>query len=329
MTHRDADARSLVDAPAGELGSSTAVPAPPRSRVAFATCAAWRDLYPEDRELADAVEATGAEVVPAVWDDADVDWASFDLVLLRSTWDYHERIAEFRAWIERTSRATTLRNPASLARWNTDKRYLRRLAERGVPTVPTQWLDAAARVDLAALLAQQGWEEAIVKPVIGLGSSGLLRLRAAEAAAGGPAQAHLDALLADGDAMVQPFLSSLERDGELSMLFFGGRFSHALYKRPPAGEFRVQPYFGAVSIPATPTTAQHAVAEAVLAGVEEELLYARVDLVADDAGAPVLMELELVEPALYFEADPTAVERFAQVIADAVTRADAARAALR
>lgn len=314
---------------------------PVRPRIAFATCAAWSDLYPEDRELADAVAATGAEVVPAVWDDAAIDWSAFDLVLLRSTWDYHERLAEFRAWIERVGAVTQLRNPASVARWNTDKAYLRRLAEHGVPVVPTVWLDAGARVDLAALLAGQGWTEAIVKPKIGLGSSGLLRLRADAAGVLTPAsgaapatgdegvpddtamrgdtpQAHLDALLAEGDAMVQPFLRSLEQDGELSMLFFGGAFSHALYKRPPAGEFRVQPYFGAVSVPATPSAVQRAVAEAVLAEVEEELLYARVDLVAGDDGAPLLMELELIEPALYFEADPAAAERFARVIADAV-----------
>jgi glutathione synthase/RimK-type ligase-like ATP-grasp enzyme len=301
------------------------MPVRARPRVAFVTCAAFPRLHEDDAPLADAAAAAGLEVVPAVWDDPAVDWGAFDLVLLRSTWDYHERHGDFLAWVRRAGALARLRNPPEVVAWNTDKTYLRRLAERGVPTVPTRWLAAGARAGLAALLAERGWREAVVKPTVGLGSSGLLRVDPA-ALADGSAQAHLDGLLANGEAMVQPFLGSLERIGELSLVFFGGAFSHALRKRPPAGEFRVQPYFGALELPATPTAAERAVADAALACVEHDVLYARVDLVAGDDGAPLLMELELIEPSLYFGVDPDAAARFARVLAAAAT-ADAGDAA--
>lgn len=297
-----------------------------RPRIAFVTCAAFPSLYEDDVPLADALAAAGVEVAPAVWGDPAVDWAGFDLLLLRSTWDYHERRADFHAWVRRAGALAPLWNPPGVVAWNTDKTYLRRLAERGVPTVPTRWLAAGSPTDLAALVVAEGWTEAIVKPTVGLGSSGLLRV-GSDALADGSAQAHLDELLGAGDAMAQPFLGSLERVGELSMLFFGGAFSHALHKRPPAGEFRVQPYFGAVEVPATPTPAERAVADAVLACVEQEILYARVDLVAGDDGAPLLMELELIEPALYLGVDPASADRFARVLAEAVADARAGDAA--
>jgi glutathione synthase/RimK-type ligase-like ATP-grasp enzyme len=295
-----------------------------RPRIAFVTCAALTELDPDDRILRTAVEAQGLDVVPAVWDDPAVDWSDFALILLRSPWDYHERHAAFLDWVARAGRAAPTWNAPEVVAWNSDKTYLRGLAARGVPTVPTRWLSRGERVDLAAVLAEAGWLEAIVKPTVGLGSSGLIRFDAH--AAGGGAQAHLDELLASGDAMLQPFVPTLETEGELSLVYLGGSLSHTVRKRPRAGEFRVQSDYGAVATAATPTAAQLAVAEAALACVEGEPRYARVDLVAGDGGAPWLMELELIEPALYLEVDGDAAGRLARMLAEAVA-APAARAA--
>lgn len=306
------------------------------TRIAFATCAELLVLDPDDELLAEAVRALGIEVVPCVWDDGAVDWAAFDLVLVRSPWDYHLRRDAFVHWAARVEHETRLLNHAATIAWNTDKTYLRTLAELGVPTVPTAWVgrtpadgtpadggasgpagDGAAP-DLAALLAAHGWQdgEAIVKPAIGLGSSGLLRVAAGDP--GGAGAVQLAALAAAGDAMVQPFLPSLAADGELSLVYFQRTLSHVVRKRPPAGEYRVQPEFGAVTTADTATPQQLEVAERALACVDDDaLLYARVDLVAGPAGEVWLMELELVEPTLYFEAVPGSAERFARLVADA------------
>jgi glutathione synthase/RimK-type ligase-like ATP-grasp enzyme len=290
-------------------------------RIAFATCADLVPLDPDDELLAEAVRMLGGDVVPCVWDDGAVDWSAFDLVLVRSPWDYHLRHDAFLGWAARVGREARLLNRASTIAWNSDKTYLRELAERGVPTVPTAWVQrdgGAAVPDLSALLAAHGWQngEAIVKPVVGLGSSGLLRVAPGDP--DGAGATHLAELAAAGDAMVQPFVPSLPAEGELSLVFFERRLSHVIRKRPPLGEFRVQPHFGAVTTADTASAQQLAVAEQALACVEDDaLLYARVDLVAGPRGEIWLMELELIEPTLYFEAAPGSAERFARLIVDA------------
>ncbi len=233
------------------------------TRIAFATCAELLVLDPDDELLAEAVRALGAEVEPQVWDDGDVDWGAYDLVLVRSPWDYHLRRDAFVHWAQRVAGLTRLRNDAGTIAWNTDKVYLRELAGQGVPTVPTAWVDAAADHDLGALLAERGWaeRETIVKPSIGLGSSNLLRVAPGDP--DGAGARHLRELT--GTVMVQPFLPSLAADGELSLLWCDGALSHVVRKRPPAGEFRVQPEFGAVTTADTATPAQLAVAERALA----------------------------------------------------------------
>jgi len=298
------------------------------TRIAFATCAELTVLDPDDELLAEAVRALGAEVRAEVWDDGDVDWGAYDLVLVRSPWDYHLRRDAFVHWAERVARVTRLRNGAATIAWNTDKVYLRRLADQGVPTVPTAWVGAGAGAggagaggadgagaDLPALLAARGWGEVetIVKPSIGLGSSGLLRVAPGDP--DGVGARHLADLVEDGTAMVQPFVPSLEAEGELSLVWCEGRLSHVVRKRPPAGEFRVQPDFGAVTTADEATPEQLAVAERALALVaDEQPLYARVDLVAGPAGEAWLMELELVEPTLYLAVSPGSAERFAQAV---------------
>ena len=279
-----------------------------KPRIAIATCDSYEELKVDDRMLAEALRARGAEATSLVWDEADGEWGEFDLCLVRSTWDYHDRHEDFLAWARRVEAATALRNPADLIAWNSDKRYLRELGEGGVPTVPTVWVERGADVDLATLLGREGWDEVVVKPVVDLGAKNLHRVGAGEA------QAALAAVLARHDAMVQPFLASLEAEGELSLIFLDGAFSHAVRKRPAAGDFRVQSIWGGTFEATTPGAEHLRVAEQALAQLDEKPLYARADLVTDAAGNPALIELELIEPNLYLSTHPAATGQLANAV---------------
>lgn len=274
-------------------------------RIAIATCAGYADLKVDDDLLREALRERGAEAVSVVWDEEGVDWSGFDLCLVRSTWDYHEKYPEFLAWTRRVEAATALRNPAELIAWSSDKAYLRELAEAGVPTVPTLWVERGSELDLGGEMAARDWEEAVVKPAVDLGAKNLHRVRA------GGAQEALAAVLARQEAMVQPFLPSLEAEGELSLIYLEGSFSHAVRKRPATGDFRVQSIWGGTMAPAQPEASHVELAERALAQLDEPPLYARVDLVKDLEGNPALIELELIEPNLYLSTAPTAAARLA------------------
>lgn len=275
-------------------------------RIAIATCAAYPDLKGDDELLCEALRRRGCEAASVVWDEDGIVWDGTDLCLIRSTWDYHDKYDEFLAWTRRVDAAAALHNPADLIAWNSDKRYLRELGAAGVPTVPTLWMERDTGADLATELADRGWDEAVVKPVVDLGAKNLHRVRADEA------QQALATVLARQEAMVQPFLPSLETEGELSLIYVEGRFSHAVRKQPAAGDFRVQSIWGGTVAVAKPGTRHIEVAERALAQLDEPPLYARVDLVTDLQGDPALIELELIEPNLYLGTDPASAERLAE-----------------
>lgn len=275
-------------------------------RIAIATCAAYPELKGDDELLRGALRRRGCEASLVVWDGGGTDWRGFDLCLVRSTWDYHDKYDEFLAWTRRAAAATALHNPADLIAWNSDKRYLRQLAKAGVPTVPTLWIERGSDVDLEALLAERGWEEAVVKPVVDLGAKNLRRVRADEA------NDALADVLERQEAMVQPFLPSLEAEGEISLIYVEGELSHTVRKRPAAGDFRVQSIWGGTVAAAKAETRHVEVAERALSQLEKTPLYARVDLVADLNGNPALIELELIEPNLYLSTDPAAADRLAE-----------------
>ncbi|WP_422774688.1 ATP-grasp domain-containing protein [Plantactinospora sp. WMMC1484] len=287
-------------------------------RVALITCAELPGLDPDDRLLLAPLAERGIRVEAAVWDDPAVDWAGYRLAVLRSPWDYPPRRAEFVAWAESVPR---LANPADLVRWNTDKRYLRELAEAGVPTAPTDWLGPDADWSLPA---QRG--EYVVKPVVGAGSLDAGRYDLADAEHRELATAHVKRLQATGRwVMVQPYLGAVDTAGETALLFVAGpdglRFSHAIRKGPMlVGPDRgVDGLFRPEQIaPRTPADAEIAVAERVLAalpGGTARPLYARIDLIPGPDGAPVLVEVELTEPSLFLAHDPAAPGRLADAIA--------------
>ena len=286
-----------------------------RPRIALVTGAEMAKPDPETHHLVAALAQLGIEADIVPW-SAPVNWAAWPLVVVRTPWDYFRRLPEFLAWAEPTHRLTRFVNPYNVIAWNCHKQYLRALAAAGIPTVPTLWLDQGcsdARVQLAA----RGWGEVVVKPAVSIGAIGALRADAADPAC----LAHLDRLVEEGDVMVQPFVASVAEAGEVSLVYFGGRFSHAIRKQPAAGDFRVQDMYGGTVHPHQPTGAELAVADAVLARTPAPTTYARIDLV-EFAGAPALMEAELIEPELFLVATPEAAMNFARVL-QAALRAEA------
>jgi glutathione synthase/RimK-type ligase-like ATP-grasp enzyme len=279
-----------------------------RPRIAIATCAEYDDLKADDRLLREALGARGAEARSVVWDEGEPHWEDFDLCLVRSTWDYHEKHEQFLAWAREVAGMTAIHNPAALIAWNSEKTYLRELSAAGVPTAPTAWVDRGSEADIEEILGRDGWEEVVIKPVVDLGAKNLQRVRAGD---GGTREA-LATVLARQDAMVQPFLPSLEEQGETSLIYLDGSFTHAVRKRPAEGDFRVQSIWGGTVEQAEPRAEQVEVAEAALAFLDDAPLYARVDLVEDLDGSPVLIELELIEPNLYLVTHPPAAEALAE-----------------
>lgn len=277
-----------------------------RPRVALATAAGRWELDEDGPVLLAALEAEGLGADVRVWDDDRVDWSSYDLVVIRTTWDYHDRLEEFLAWTRSVPR---LANPADVVAWNTDKTYLARLAEAGVPVVPTTYLTAL-----------DGWsppdQPFVVKPTVSAGA----RDTAAYAGGDPAALPHVTSLLERGKAvMVQPYLDVVDTEGETAVLVFGGEVSHAARKSAVlqvgggvperVGAWRVSP--------AEADPAQVALARQVVDVVRSwghELLYARVDLLP----GPVLIELEVTEPSLFLAKAPGSEVRFARAVRRAV-----------
>ena len=211
-------------------------------RLALVTCADLPDWEVDDRPLHAALDARGVAWEHPSWDDASVDWSAFASVLVRTPWDYCERIADFTAWIARTGRETRLFNPPGVLAWNLDKRYLRDLERAGVALAPTVWLDRGTRPDLPELLRDAGWERAFLKPIVGASARETLRFDA-DAAGLAAANAHVERLLANESLMLQPYLPAVESEGELSTVHVDGAFAHGVRKVPVAGDYRVQDDF--------------------------------------------------------------------------------------
>ena len=286
-------------------------------RVAFVTSAKIPNLTADDCLCADALRRCGTPVDAVRWDDSTARWTEYDTVVLRSTWDYHLRPAEFRAWVERCERdAVRLWNPGPLVRWNMDKTYLRELSGNGVAIPPCLWIERGRDVNLAAALCEQGWDRAVLKPTI---SASAYRTYAVSREDTAELQAVLPQVVGDSGAMLQRFIPQIEQPGEWSLVFFHDEFSHAVLKTPRAGDFRVQNELGGRAVKAQPPSSFVAQARNVLATLREPTLYARVDA-CEVGGQFVLMELELIEPDLFLRTSAEAPDRFADAILARVKR---------
>ncbi|MEO7068471.1 MAG: hypothetical protein ABI114_16295 [Rhodanobacter sp.] len=289
-----------------------ATPVAPRPLVAFATSADYGELQPDDAHVATSLQRLGVQPVSCVWNDPSVDWSAFDAVLIRTIWDYFKHYAAFLGWLDRLDQLgiPTINNSA-LLRWNSDKRYLLQLAQRDVAIIPTQLSRAS---ELGHVLAARCGQQVVVKPTISGGAWHTLRGIAGDNAFDRAAVE----LPTEYDYLVQPFVPEVVSDGEWSLLYFAGKFSHAVIKRPATGDYRVQGEHGGSVEPATPSASTLAAAERALAAVvalgHGDQAYARVDGVIH-AGQFLIMELELVEPFLFLTEHPQAAERLAQDIA--------------
>jgi glutathione synthase/RimK-type ligase-like ATP-grasp enzyme len=275
-----------------------------------------------------ALRELGARVATPCWDDPDVDWGSFDVAVLRSTWDYADRLDEFLEWTERCASQTKLLNSPAIVRWNTDKHYLVHLAHAGVPVVPTLFVEPGtdAKSELARFLAAGSgsftvgacgaFEQFVVKPTVGAGSRDAARYRREDHA---KAVAHIVRLLEAGrSVMLQPYLDRVDHHGETAVVYIGGRYSHAIRKSAllRLDDAFVAGLFAPEQItPREPDPDEKNVAEAAFRACSlDEPLYARIDLIHDDRGLPVVLELELTEPSLFFLHAPEAAGRFADAL---------------
>jgi glutathione synthase/RimK-type ligase-like ATP-grasp enzyme len=268
-------------------------------RVHLATSAAHAGLAPDDRHLLRALRERGAEPTPVVWEDPLVDWAAAPVTVIRSTWDYTFRRGAYLAWARRAASATRLLNPAPVVEWSTHKGYLLDLARAGVPIVPTTLVTKGSGFDLANHVDDRGWPEIVIKPAVGASGQWAGRFASSDVTA---AQAHLDVLLGQGDALVQPLLPSVPEEGELSVVWIDGDVRFAVRKRGAPGDFRVHNDFGGSESREDPDAEALRVARAAVAASPQadELLYARVDLVRGLDEELCVMEHELVEPELFF-----------------------------
>jgi len=283
-----------------------------RPRIALATYERSPGLAPDDRLLLGPLAAAGVDAEPAVWSDDTVLWETYDGVVLRSCWDYHLRIDEFRAWLDRLDASRIpLWNPASLVLWNHHKRYLLDLASRGVATVPTRMVPRGQGSQVPDIARAEGWETFVVKPAISASGyeTHVFRGMLTEAD-----DAHITRVAKMGDVLVQPFVPEAPRDGEYSLVFIDGTFCHAAIKRAAESEFRVQTEHGG-SVAAT-TASDHMIEQCarILAALDVMPLYARIDGILR-GNAFLLMELELIEPNLFMEFSAQSPARFADALA--------------
>jgi len=294
------------------------------TRIGLATCSALPRLDSDDRPLLAALTERGVVAEAVVWDDPDVDWSVYDLVVVRSTWDYSPRRDEFLAWAQGVPR---LENPAGVLRWNTDKGYLRTLEEAGVPVIPTIWLDPDLHLSKRAVHTRMpAFGDFVVKPVVSAGAQDTGRYQPVSAQSRALAITHAVDLLDGGRAvMIQPYVTSVDTAGETGLVFVDGELRHAVRKHAlltgPA-EASEELYAAERMEPAVATPEQVDVAEKALAvareqvGGEQPFLYARVDLVTGDDGTPMVIELELTEPSLWMQHSGTAatLDAFADAI---------------
>jgi glutathione synthase/RimK-type ligase-like ATP-grasp enzyme len=290
------------------------------STVACVTFDAFPDLTPDDRLAAAALRAAGIEVEPVLW-DADSDWSRFAAVILRSTWDYHHRLDEFRAWLDALDAAgARVLNSTEIIRWNMDKLYLQELQEAGFAVTPSVWLPRGAKASLSDIMSQKGWAQAVVKPTVSASADDTFLVTAENRE---DRQADFAALLARKAVVVQQFMPELQAEGEWSLMFFNKQYSHAVIKRPGVGDFRVQRQYGGYDEAATAPQTLMAQAQAIVDDIDQDLLYARVDGVAQ-GDTFVLMELELIEPVLFFGAAEPSAAQFALAVASQLASKEAA-----
>jgi len=264
--------------------------------------------YVADDDLAiSPLEELGWKVETVSWRDASVDWNDFEIVVIRTPWDYQRSPDEFLSVLEKIdSSSARLENPLDVVKWNLDKRYLRDLESRGLPIVPTIWDGVYDQRSFYRWMADLGCDELIIKPTVSATAEHTYRL--------GEFDPSLVETFSTRPFMVQPFLENIVTEGEFSLFYFNGEYSHTILKSPKTDDFRVQEEHGGLIIAVEPTPKLSNAGRKAFEMIKPPPLYARVDLVRDDENEFALIELELIEPALYLRMDADAPARFAAAI---------------
>jgi len=284
-----------------------------RPRIAIVTCARTDIPMTDNEPLRDALTDRGAAAELVIWDDPEADWTRYDAAIVRTTWDYFDKVEAFRRWLDEVAGSTRVFNDAAILRWNIDKHYLLHLEEAGAPIVPTRIANRSALPDVVASMQAEHGPTA-VKPTIGGGAKGLRLLEPGERLRESD---FLRVLGPGGAALVQPIVGSVRERGEVSLVWIGGRTRYAILKVPKAGDIRVQPEWGATYHAAEATAEQIEAAERSMAACERAVgrpLYARVDLVELADGSWALMELEVIEPEIMFAMAPQGAAAMAEAL---------------
>lgn len=282
------------------------------TRIALATCEELPDLDPDDQPLVDLFHKAGIEATPTIWSDPTVNWSDFDHIIIRNTWDYTNRLAEFLAWAK--AHESRIQNSYEIILWNSNKIYLNELASAGFPIVDTQFVS-----DPFGDWVIPNVGDFVVKPSVSAGSQDTVRFPTSDPASLHNAQDLIGRIVSQGKtAMVQPYLATVDEIGETAQLFIGGEYSHAIRKGPllvanSESEKEHGLFLKEDISPREPSVEQRELATAVMAFVSERFgtpLYARVDLLDDRNGKPVILELELVEPSMFFQTTPDSAQQF-------------------
>lgn len=265
----------------------------------------------EDELVMSALRSLALNVQRVSWDDANFDWSNTSHVLIRATWDYFERIQAFGEWLNMVSSVTNLINPYSLLVWNMDKHYLESLSNQGVAIAPTRFIEKGNRHQLSSLFVETAFEEAVIKPAIGGGGRHTYRISRDQI----NEYEQLFSRLIEKEAFLfQQFQPSVLSFGEISLMFFGGEYSHAIRKQAKTGDFRVQDDFGGTVTAYQADNATIELAQKIIELCKPEPHYARVDLIPDGNNSWYLSELELIEPELWFRFHPKSATTFAEHI---------------
>ncbi len=282
------------------------------SRIAFLTMDSLAEFVSYDELVADCLEARGIQVDNVSWRSRTVKWDDYEMVIIRSPWDYQQAADDFITVLESIdASAAVLWNPLEVVRWNVRKTYLQELQDRGITIVPTQFVQSPTVSQMRGMFEVFASDQIVIKPVVGANANDTFWLRQDSSAA---ELQEIEALYSRRLALLQPFIPSVIEYGETSLVFFGGEYSHSVLKTPQTGDFRVQEEHGSRIQSIVPDPALIEFSRRILAPIPQRTLYARVDLVELPNGQPAVMELELIEPSLYLSYDTDSAARFADAI---------------
>lgn len=282
------------------------------SRIAFLSMDSLDGFVAYDSLVIDRLVARGITADVISWRNRSVQWNQFDMVVVRSPWDYQQAADEFLVVLESIESSTArLWNPLDVIQWNIRKTYLQAMHDQGLQIVPTRFITDPTEMQLRQVFAVFETREVVVKPVVGANADGTFRLRADCSSV---ELQQIQAFHAGQTVLIQPFIESVVNHGELSLIFFDGQYSHSILKTPKRGDFRVQEEHGGFICAHQPDQFVIDFAQRCLAAAPEKTLYGRVDLVELKNGQPAVMELELIEPSLYLSYDEDSADRFADAI---------------